>query len=96
LLAGQLYAVCGLLANCLGVEIKSTAPSEYPRDTSESSSLGVTKMIGVCSQRFRSRMSAAVAKPSITGMSTSSRITAKSSFIKARSASRPEFTVTTF
>jgi hypothetical protein len=36
------------------------------------------KMIGVVSERWRCRMSAAVSKPSITGMFTSSRITAKS------------------
>ena len=38
----------------------------------------VMKMIGVCSERFRSRMRAAVSKPSISGMFASSRITAKS------------------
>src|SRR6266516_2856576 len=54
------------------------------------------KMIGVCSQRGRVRMSAAVSKPSMIGMLTSSRMTAKSPWRSARSASFPEPTFTTF
>src|SRR4051794_37338182 len=51
-------------------------------------------MIGVCSERFRSRISAAVSKPSISGMLTSSKMTAKSSLSRQRNASRPECALT--
>jgi hypothetical protein len=47
-------------------------------------------MIGVCWERGRERIISAVSKPSIIGMFTSSRITAKSCCSSARSASRPE------
>ena len=54
----------------------------------------VMKMIGVCAERWRSRISAAVSKPSMPGMLTSSRMTAKSCSRSWRSASRPERAVT--
>jgi hypothetical protein len=49
------------------------------------------KMIGVCSELLRCRMSRAVSKPSIPGMLTSSRINANSRFRRDLSASSPEF-----
>ena len=48
------------------------------------------KMIGVVSERGRCRISAAVSKPSIPGMFTSSRMTAKSCLSRQRNASLPE------
>ena len=54
------------------------------------------KMIGVCAERLRLRISAAVSKPSMPGMLTSSRITAKSRSSTCLSASSPEPTATTF
>src|SRR5713101_2821363 len=53
------------------------------------------KMIGVCSELFLCRMSAAVSNPSMPGMLTSSRTTAKSRWSRWRRASRPEVAVTT-
>ena len=50
----------------------------------------VTKMIGVRSQRGCWWISVAVSNPSIPGMLTSSRMTAKSSFKRRWSASTPE------
>jgi hypothetical protein len=74
-----------------GEKMKSTAPCTY-RSAFNISSLrnDVTKMIGVISDCRRCRMSAAVSKPSITGMHTSRRITAKSSAMTQRSAANPE------
>ena len=48
------------------------------------------KMIGVSSDCWRVRISAAVSKPSMIGMRTSSRMTAKSCAITQRSASSPD------
>ncbi len=48
----------------------------------------VTKMIGVCSDFFRCRIRAAVSKPSISGMLTSSRIRAKV-LVRAAGGSSP-------
>ncbi len=50
----------------------------------------VRKMIGVCSEARRWRISAAVSKPSISLIRMSRRISAKSSWRSSRSASRPE------
>ena len=50
----------------------------------------VRKMIGVCCERSRSRISAAVSKPSMPGIWTSIRMTAKSSSRMRSSASSPE------
>ena len=47
-------------------------------------------MIGVRCERSRERIISAVSNPSIPGMFTSSRMTAKSCCRSARSASRPE------
>src|SRR4051812_30307883 len=58
--------------------------------------MALTKMIGVCSLCLRWRMSAAVSKPSITGMLTSSRMTANSSRSSRRRASLPDEAVTMF
>src|SRR5689334_22771507 len=52
------------------------------------------KMIGVCSERARRRIIAAVSKPSMPGMRTSSRITAKSRWRSSRSAALPELALT--
>src|SRR5436190_14659117 len=54
------------------------------------------KMIGVCAERLYWRMSFAVSRPSMSGMLTSSRITANSRFSTSFSASPPERTVTRF
>src|ERR1700704_3084530 len=54
------------------------------------------KMIGVVSERRRCRMRAAVSKPSIPGMFTSSRMTAKSCLSRQRSASFPDAARTRF
>jgi hypothetical protein len=51
-------------------------------------------MIGVCSERLRSRIMAAVSKPSISAMSTFIKMTAQSSFKRHRNASRPELALT--
>ena len=74
-----------------GAKMKSTAPSEY-RLASAISSLerAVMKMMGVISDCQRWRMSAAASNPSMRGMQTSSRMTAKSWAMTQRSASRPE------
>src|ERR1044071_5267784 len=53
-------------------------------------------MIGVCWERGRERISSAVSKPSIIGMFTSRRMTAKSCCSSARRASRPEYARTIF
>ena len=53
-------------------------PERVPVGGVSSSVSAVRKMIGVCALRLRCRISAAVSKPSISGMLTSSRITAKS------------------
>jgi hypothetical protein len=53
-------------------------------------------MIGVSRERSRLRISRAVSKPSMPGMRTSSRITAKSFFSARRSASSPEAAVSRF
>ena len=53
-------------------------------------------MIGVCAVWRRLRIIAAVSKPSMPGMFTSSRMTAKSRSSRTRSASRPERAVITF
>jgi hypothetical protein len=50
----------------------------------------VRKMIGVVRLRSRPRMNLAVSKPSMPGIWTSSRTTAKSSSSSALSASSPE------
>jgi hypothetical protein len=50
----------------------------------------VTKMIGVSSHCWRRRISAAVSKPSISGIWTSSRMTAKSWTVRQRRAAVPE------
>ena len=47
-------------------------------------------MIGVCADLRRARISAAVSKPSMPGMLTSSRMTANSCSSSQRSASSPE------
>ena len=52
--------------------------------------MAVKKMIGVCCERGRVRIISAVSKPSMTGMFTSRRMTAKSWRSSARRASRPE------
>src|SRR5258705_11741889 len=54
------------------------------------------KMIGVCADLRRERMSSAVSRPSMPGMFTSSRITAHSLSRSQRSASSPEEAVTMF
>ena len=48
------------------------------------------KMIGVISDCWRWRMRAAVSKPSMIGMRTSSRMTAKSWAMTQRRAASPE------
>src|SRR3954471_20105583 len=53
-------------------------------------------MIGVNRERSRLRMSRAVSKPSMPGMRTSSRITAKSFFSARRSASSPDWAIIRF
>src|SRR5687768_16820218 len=52
------------------------------------------KMIGVWAERFRLRIRAAVSKPSMSGMFTSSRMTAKSCLSTCLSASAPELAMT--
>ena len=54
------------------------------------------KMIGVWAERRCLRISAAVSKPSMSGMLTSSRITANSRFRISRSAAAPDCTGTRF
>src|SRR5882724_1828582 len=54
------------------------------------------KMIGVCADFLYWRISFAVSRPSMSGMLTSSRITANSRASTSRSASEPERTVTRF
>src|ERR1700688_1899457 len=61
-----------------------------------SSLKAVMKMIGVRSELLRWRTSAAVSKPSMIGILTSSRMTAHSCSSSRRNASRPEAAVTTF
>src|SRR5262249_54786192 len=53
------------------------------------------KIIGVCADFLRPRIRAAVSKPSMPGMFTSSRMTANSLSRTCRSASWPERTVIT-
>src|SRR5215471_14074830 len=53
-------------------------------------------MIGVFSKRGCWWISAAVSNPSMSGIETSSRITANSSSIRSRSASIPELALTMF
>src|ERR1041385_2953760 len=53
-------------------------------------------MIGVSLERSRLRISFAVSKPSMPGMRTSSRITAKSFFSARRSASSPDCAIIRF
>ena len=55
-----------------------------------SSAKAVRKMIGVWADRLPLRISAAVSKPSMPGMLTSSRMTAKSCCSTCRSASAPD------
>src|SRR5438270_4849970 len=64
--------------------------------SSSACSKAVRKMIGVCSEALRWRSRAAVSKPSMSAIRTSSRISAKSCLSSIRSASRPELAVTTF
>jgi len=59
-----------------------------------SSVKAVRKMIGVAADFLRLRISAAVSKPFIVGMLTSSRMTAKSFFRTSFNASSPEVAVT--
>src|SRR6185503_18905599 len=54
------------------------------------------KMIGVCAERLYWRISFAVSRPSMSGMLTSSRITANSRCRISFSASDPERTMTRF
>src|SRR3954466_10794831 len=54
------------------------------------------KMIGVCAERLYWRISFAVSRPSMSGMLTSSRITANSRCRISFSASDPERTITRF
>src|SRR5215510_410157 len=54
------------------------------------------KMIGVCAERLYWRISFAVSRPSMSGMLTSSRITANSRCRLSVSASDPERTITRF
>src|SRR5678815_4122550 len=54
------------------------------------------KMIGVCAERLYCRISFAVSRPSMSGMLTSSRITANSRCRISFSASDPERTMTRF
>src|SRR4051812_44501341 len=54
------------------------------------------KMIGVCADLRRERMSSAVSRPSMPGMFTSSRITAHSLSRSQRKASTPDEAVTMF
>src|SRR5947209_4356369 len=61
-----------------------------------SSAAAVRKMIGVRRERSRLRIRRAVSKPSIPGMRTSSRITAKSFFSARRSASSPDCAIIRF
>src|SRR5678815_1057465 len=53
-------------------------------------------MIGVSLERSRERIRRAVSKPSMPGMRTSSRITAKSFFSARRSASSPDCAIIRF
>src|SRR5215468_9830501 len=62
----------------------------HRREAYVSSPNAVMKMIGVCSELRRERMSEAVSKPSRPGMLTSRRMTANSSFKRQRRASRPD------
>src|SRR3954466_10365439 len=54
------------------------------------------KMIGVCADFLYCRIRRPVSRPSMSGMLTSSRITANSRFSTSRSASEPERTITRF
>src|SRR5919106_817245 len=54
------------------------------------------KMVGVCAERLYWRMRRAVSSPSMSGMLTSSRITANSRARTSRSASDPERTMIRF
>ena len=73
----------------MGGEMQSTPPSARPLMAATSSSVSAITRIGVCSQRLRRRMRAAVSNPPISAMCTSRSTTAKSSFNRKRSASRP-------
>src|SRR4051794_7519241 len=61
-----------------------------------SSAAAVRKMIGVSRERSRLRMMRAVSKPSMPGMRTSSRITAKSFLSARRNASSPDCAIIRF
>src|SRR5438270_4178648 len=61
-----------------------------------SSAAAVRKMIGVSRERSRLRIMRAVSKPSMPGMRTSSRITAKSFLSARRSASSPDCAIIRF
>src|SRR5919198_4953786 len=61
-----------------------------------SSAAAVRKMIGVSRERSRLLIMRAVSKPSMPGMRTSSRITAKSFFSARRSASSPDWAIIRF
>ena len=54
------------------------------------------KMMGMWAERLRPRIIAAVSSPSIPGMLTSRRMTAKSFLSTSRNASSPDFTMTRF
>src|SRR5512135_304061 len=84
-------------AGTIGLERKSTAPKAYPWKTCCSVLWkAVRKMIGVCFDRLRSRISAAASNPSIFGIWTSIKMTAKSSSNTRIRASSPEHALTRF
>jgi len=81
----------------MGANTKSTAPISYPLSLSISEVLyAVTKMIGVRSNRGRWRIIAAISNPSISGITTSRRMSAQSSFNRHCNASRPDRASTRF